>query len=244
MPKKKPIEMLDDGSMVVRSMRLAKPLATILSAHAKRQGLPLEMVITMWLVRCSDFVELEKFEIFGAEYEATRRQMEANELTEIDYTVLHRSDKGTKSGGTRDGYVGVYAAAHGKRRAEARVRGTNGISGPGREDIGTFSSAPLAAWKRYLHYKKYNLPYGLAEITIDSYRSDLSAAAHYATQTDEQILDFHNEFICDTGQTLYMDGRLEGVRQEIRVPGLDGPMPEELLAKMEEMRLKRLGRAS
>jgi len=75
------------------------------------------------------------------------------ELTGVDITKLHRSDK------TKSGFVGIYANGAG-----FRATGRRG------EYLGTFKTAELAAHHRWQHYKRNKLPYGEMEIAIDEAR--------------------------------------------------------------------------
>ena len=219
MPKPKRVWIA--GDTVTIKTELPSGLVTLIRAIARRYSFTFENAFKMWLMSCDTLVNLNRVHVFGADYAQAYQQLMREEKTAKeaawDTSKVHRIDRGPKSGGTRNGFVGVYVNSGGSGktfRAEARTINDSSINGPffgntpKRTVIGRDYATPEeAALARYDYYMKNKLPYGIAEEIVDRYRNDDQTAAHYATQTDEAILTFHNETMADIGQpTVSMEG--------------------------------------
>jgi hypothetical protein len=82
----------------------------------------------------------------------------------IDFSVLCTSRT------TNSGFEGVYAHSNPARGFIAQGRDPE-TRKPGKH-LGLFSSAAQAAWARYQHYKKHNMPYGKLEEEVEKVRGD------------------------------------------------------------------------
>jgi hypothetical protein len=78
--------------------------------------------------------------------------------SEIDFSKLHASAR------TKSGFVGVYLNGKGFRAMGRDPRTRQ------ERYLGSFDSAPEAAWARYLHYQEHKLPYGPLEEAITEAR--------------------------------------------------------------------------
>jgi hypothetical protein len=96
-----------------------------------------------------------------------------NDPTPIDISKLHQNAK------TKSGFEGVYP--NGAKGFSARGKNP---SGPGQIYLGTFPTTEEAAWARYTHYKKHNLPYGDLEEAVNDFRENVPQMAHL---TDAQV---------------------------------------------------------
>jgi hypothetical protein len=82
---------------------------------------------------------------------------------EIDFSVLATSRT------TNSGFEGVYMHSNPARGFNAHGRDPE-TKKPGKH-LGLFSSAAQAAWARYQHYKKHNMPYGKLEEAMEKVRA-------------------------------------------------------------------------
>lgn len=129
----------------------------------------------MMLKRIDHMVENGQVDVLGYEFAKAKHRLDNPKHSEvsaagpIDLMKLHRSDK------LKSGLVGVYANGKGFR-CVGRSPTTNTLV-----HLGTFPSADEAAWARYLHYQKHNLPYG-------EYAEKLEKlSAIYTDHTEAQI---------------------------------------------------------
>jgi hypothetical protein len=109
----------------------------------------------MLLKRIEHLSSTSQVDVLGYEFAQARQRLNSRgkfgasaAARTIDLMKLHRSDK------LKSGLVGVYANGQGFR-AVGRNPTSNTLM-----HLGTFPSADEAAWTRYLHYQKHNLPYG------------------------------------------------------------------------------------
>lgn len=119
------------------------------------------------LEKLTRLIEAGKAEFLGPEFVyAFNKLVMADKLSvggmpPVEVAKLHRSTR------TKSGFVGVYANGKGFRSMAATPDG-NGL-----ESIGTFPTAEQAAWARYLHHKKFKLPYGEAEDRLETERAEI-----------------------------------------------------------------------
>ena len=148
-------------------VRTAVPdtLWTLISKYAKATGLSELQAWGMFLHRVVSLIDDGDYDFLGPEFSRVLRGLIANDeigslnLPAIDVTKLHLSSK------TKSGFVGVYSNGKGFRAV-----GKSPGFGTGSQSLGTYPSAEQAAWARYLHHKKFKLPYGELEERLTYWR--------------------------------------------------------------------------
>lgn len=154
----------EQGTAVLR-LEIPRPIWEAVGSFAKLLNISAEKALDLLLLRVSALIEQGDSAFLGPEWQKATASAKADNFNvlegpKIDLTKLHRNPK------AKSGYVGVYTNGKGFRAMGADPGTRLPIY------LGTRDNPEAAAWLRYQHYKKHELPYGELELEIQKYRDE------------------------------------------------------------------------
>src|SRR5439155_133379 len=121
--------------------RVPSGIWSIIVSYATKLEIDAEVAMRVFMEQINALIAMGSISWLSPDWQAAIKPQQTTPT--IDHARLHRSER------TKSGFVGVYANGAGFRAV-----------GRAGAYIGTFQSAEVAAWERYLHYTRAGLPYG------------------------------------------------------------------------------------
>lgn len=155
------------ASFAIIKTRIPIEFWNVLEALGTRYGISTAAMLRVSMDRIRTATLIGALDLFGHDFCEEAKKLHRSGLAQIaspdlgiDLDKLHREER------TKSGFYGVYVNGKGFRCVGADPKDPRSTI-----HLGTYESAEAAAWIRYQHHKKHNLPYGEWEIELKAERA-------------------------------------------------------------------------
>lgn len=215
------VDPLPDGSCIAR-VEIPAVLWALSGEMAKDWEVPQLNALRIILKQVAIAVEETNGNVLGSMFKPAYLALIARDAAPVSSMPPIDVGKLARSTRTKSGFVGVYMNGKGFR-AMAKMPDQGRVQ----KSIGTYPTAELAAWARYLHYTKHKMVYGDLEAILDdpnknsfaNYWRDAIRPILEREPTDLEVLAQVNEARADGGDEPYP------VPEGIELPPPTIPLP-------------------